>query len=247
MRTLLLVLLGVFTFAYVANTAPVPHKFQVAKIRDLLNALSKESDIAESPPYDDSQSDDEDDDDSDEGAEDTPQIADERRPDSLEQVSKIQADLQDLLNVLSMSDVDESSDEQDEDEDDDNDEGAGDLMTAQAEDKYYDDGQDSQRLALVQAMRSALFENLSAKPRAHSLDYMMKVARLPVDSEDLDEYNKYPEDDDQANSQDESDLDDDDYDTAEVAKAFMSSLPEKVKTQFLTAILARAAPHLMKV
>ena len=245
MKTLLLILLGVFTFSYVANTAPVPNKFEAAKIQDLLNALSKESDTAE---YDDSQSDDEDDDDSDESTDDTPQTADERDPDSLALVSKLQADIQDLLNVLSMSDVDQSSDEQYEDEDDDNDEGAGDLMTAQAEDDYYDDGRPD-NLALVQAMRSALFENLPAKSRAHLQDYMMKVARLPVDSEDLDEYNEYPEDDDQAqnvNSQDESDLDDDDYDTAEVAKAFMSSLPEKVKTQFLTAILARAAPQFMK-
>ena len=180
MKTLLLILLGVFSFAYVANTAPVPNKFEAAKIQDLLNALSKESDTAE---YDDSQSDDEDDDDSDEGADDAPQTADERGPDSLALVSRIQADIQDLLNVLSMSDVDESSsigDEQDEDEGDDSDEGAGEFMTAQAKDEYYDDGRPDSLALRVQAMRSAaLLESLPAKARARLLDYMMKVAQLP--------------------------------------------------------------------
>ena len=180
MKTLLLILLGVFTFAYVANTAPVSNKFEADKIQDLLNALSKESDTAE---YDDSQSDDEDDDDSDEGADDAPQTADERGPDSLALVSRIQADIQDLLNVLSMSDVDESSsigDEQDEDEGDDSDEGAGEFMTAQAKDEYYDDGQPDSLALRVQAMQSAaLLESLPAKARARLLDYMMKVAQLP--------------------------------------------------------------------
>ena len=251
MKTLLLILLIVLTFAYVANTAPVISKKIQAEIQDLLNVLSIESDTDNSSSYDDSQSNDDDDNDSDEGAGDIPpptyaQAANEYNgQDSLAQLSKIRADIQDLLNALSMQFVADESSSYDDDSQSDNehDDGAGDLpispRSAQGEDEYYR----PDNLALLQAMQSALFENLPVKTRPHllAMDYIMKT--LP-NSPDLNEHNEYPEDNNQAQKETKSqesdrlDLDNDDYDSVEVAKAaqtFISSLPEIVsRAQFLS-------------
>ena len=232
MKTLLLVFLGVFATASLANAAPV-QKLQAAAIQDLLTALSKDTDATvRSSSYDDSddQFDDEDDDIDDNGADDTPPWRADKygRPENRAIVSKIQADIQDLLNsVLSMymsdrgtkfssrydtneQDAKPEDGEEEDSENYDNDEGAGDPLNVHAEDEHdeYDNGGPSDNLALIQLMRmqSAMLESLPAKARAHSLDYITKAEdQFPIGSLDNGKY----------------------YNT-KVAKAFINSLPEKV-------------------
>ena len=227
MKILLLVLLGVFSTASLANAAPVQN-IQAAAIQDLLTALSnRDKDATDrSSPYDDSQSDDKDDDDydiDDNGADDTPPRRADKygRPESLAIVSRVQADIQDVLNgIRSMYDRGtkfssrydaneqdaEPEDDAEEESEYDNDEGAGDQSNVHAEDKY-DNDRPSDNLDLVQLMRmqSALLESLPAKTRAHLLDYITKAEdQFSIGSPDNGKYN------------------------TKVAKAFINSLPEKV-------------------
>ena len=110
----------------------------------------------------------------------------------------------------------EPEDDEEEDYEYDNDEGAGDPINAHAEDEYdeYDNDGPSDNLALVQLMRmrSALLESLPAKARARLLDCITKAEhQFPVGSPDNAKYNTVD---------------------AQVAKAFINSLPEKIKAQF---------------
>ena len=244
MKTLLLVLLAVFAIASVANTAPV-QKLQAAAIQDLLTALSKDKDATDrSSPYDDSQSDDKDDDDydiDDDGADDTPPRRADKygRPESLAIVSRIQADIQDVLNsALSMYDRGtkfssrydaneqdtEPEDDAEEESEYDNDEGAGDQLNVHAQDEY-DNDRPLDNLDLVQLMRmqSAMLESLPAKARPHLLDYITKAKDqfqiYPVGFPDKGNYN------------------------TKVAKAFINSLPEKVmqaKLSYPDNVLSRS-------
>ena len=244
MKILLLVLLGVFATASVGNAAPV-QKLQAAAIQDLLTALSNDKDATDrSSPYDDSQSEDKDDDDydiDDDGADDTPPRRADKygRPESLAVVSRIQADIQDVLNgILSMYDRGtkfssryDANEEDAEPEDDaeeeseyDNDEGAGDQLNVLAEDEYNND-RPSDNLDLVQLMRmqSAMLESLPAKTGAHLQDYTTKAK---------DQFQIYPVGFPYKGK----------YNT-KVAKAFINSLPEKVmqaKLSYPNNVLSRS-------
>ena len=225
MKTLLLILLGVFIFADVANTAPVPNEFQAAEIQDLLSALvSKDSNTAKKSSSNDvSQSDngegdyyDRDDDDT---SKTTDKLSHGQGSTSRALVSRIQAELQDLMNALSMSETDKSSSrlrydnvEQDAAEDEEDGDDSEDRSTGAGDQAEYSDDEPGE----------------------------------VNDSPDYDKYGdtEYWEDADEiVNSENEMDVDDGERDTVEVARAYVNTLPEKVKAQILTAIVARAVPH----